>query len=580
MLKRISILIVAVSMAIIPLIHVYLLGLGIALSQPFTFWLPLLVLGFLAFYVTITFNSKLPLVLILIFSFTLHLIQFVRQPFGMVWNNDAIFGLQVVEHVLETGRWDFGYGTGSAFSYSFYPLFYVFQSIFSFTSGIPVVLIVKYSMAVLNLLTLMTLYVLVKRLFKLDNKSTNLIVLMFSLNPMFHFFNSYFHAESYAIIFYPLVLLYLLRNESYQLNKQSISVIAILMLATISMAHHLTSYIIGLSVIPVLASYIVWRKSMGRVQIYLLALVFPTLWLMFIAPTILSAHVFTFEQLLSSLVHLHIDFFSTPTASHAYYASELSLSLSWLRNMTLLSLTVTGLVRYRFNENKKSQIFRYFVVLLFLLSTIAIISLFGGIWGEAAGNRTRFLEFAYFPIAIFSGLGIGIIVQKQGIKNLFKQRASKSLFILALVILFVPPTIFNAFARFNYDPAYYPSSCDEYTVAPEQKHALGLWVQINVNSSGPTVLTGSGDYVANRYIIGYGQFQGPWYPDLFNVTLIGEPLPYLERYTLYYVVNINNLQLPDTLGRKLNEFDIQFLDAYLNNIYDNNAMSLYRTYPD
>ena len=574
---RLCTLVIALPMATIVLFHVYLTGLGVTLNQVVTFWIPILILGLLSFYGTLTSNSRFPLILILVFSFVLHMVQFVRQPPEMVWNNDAIFGLQIVEHVSETGRWDFGYGTGSALSYSFYPLFYISQSIFATISGIPPVLIVKYSMAVLNLLTLLTFYIVIRRLLDLDIKATNLITLMFSLNPMFHLFNSYFHAESYAIIFFPLVLMFLLKNESSQPSRRSIGIMGIVILATISMAHPFTSYIVAISAIPIIVLYFRSKKFASKMQLCLLTLILPSVWLMFIASTILSSHLLTLEKLLIRLVHLHIEFIPTPTAGSAYYPSEFLFALGWLRNVVLLLFGVLGL-RYTLLKKKDNPIYSYFVVALLVFSTLTFLSLFGGIWGEEAYNRTRFLEFSYFPIAIFIALGIISVLQSDVFKNRLRQKPLKLLIILALLVILVPSTIVNALATFNYDPTYSSSSCDEVLVAPEQQYALGLWVRANVNSSGASVLTGSGDYVAHRYVIGYGQFEGPFYPDLFNVTLIGKPLPYLTRYTLYYVVNIHNLQLPDTLGRKLSESDLQFLEANLNKIYNNDAASLYQTF--
>ena len=75
------------------------------------------------FYVAFTFDSKYPLVLIMVFAFTLHMLQFVRQTPDMIWSTDSIFVYQVVENILKTGRHTSGFGTGMAPVYTYYPLF-------------------------------------------------------------------------------------------------------------------------------------------------------------------------------------------------------------------------------------------------------------------------------------------------------------------------------------------------------------------------------------------------------------------------------------------------------------------------
>ena len=573
---------IALASSIIALLHVYYLRLGAFYDHYFTFWLPILIIGFLALYATLTSDTKFPLILIFIFSLTLHLIQFIRQPANMIWNPDAIYALQLVNNVIKTGHWDFGYGTDAAYAYSFYPLFYLFQLTLSLVPSFSPMLVIKYSMAILNLLTLLTFYALINGLFDLDVKSKNLIVFMFSLNPMFHAFNSYGHAESYAVIFYPLILLYVLKQRGSDRSvKRPTAAVAILLLITVSMSHHFTSYMVAFSLlVPTLLLYFISRRFFGKIQLHFLALISPLTWLMFIASYVFTTHSELLLDIASKLTFIHkfVGYIPSPAASSlTYYPSEFLMQITLLRNLMLVLFTFLGFFCY--SILKKERTYAYLKVLLLIYSGLTFFLLFIVDWSSfilMIDVRTRIVEFSFFLIAFFSSLGIILVIRKieKITPKFLKNRFMRPTLALIFVIIFVPSTIFSAFPRFMYDPTYSPILHEEFCVVPEQQYALGCWVYLHVNSYERTVFSGS--LSAHRYVIGYGLFQGSWSPEMFNVTLT--EIPEDAWNTVFFVVNEYNFRLPDRFGRKLDAPTVQFLNKDFNRIYDNDVIGLYHKF--
>ena len=574
---------IAILCSISILLNGYLLRVGKPLDSFLMFWLPLLVLGFLMFYVAFTFDSKYPLVLIMVFAFTLHMLQFVRQPPDMIWSTDSIFVYQVVENILNTGRHTFGLGTGMAPVYTFYPIFYIFLSAFSSITSLAPMFVVKYSMAILNLTTLLGFYALLG-LFKLDFKSKNLILCIFNLNPMFHFFNSYAHAESFAIIFYPLVLLYVLRqSQSKSLTKNSI--IALFFLIVVTLSHHFTSYliVIALVAVPILL-YITSKKTIIRTEILILALILPLTWLTFVSTSLFSTHLDTFANVLNSLAGIHLDVGYMGTSidtSIAQYPSVFSMQITQLRNFILVAVTFLGFLWFIRN---KERVYTYFAHLLLLTSVITFASMFLVDWTMTGSSdiRTRFIEFLFFPVSIFFALAIfkmsrkikKIIKRKTLANNSIKTKFFTLMIVLIMALIFVPSTIFNAFPRNNYDSTYSPVLSSEFSVAPEQQYALGRWVLSYSSAYEKDVFAGSSS--AHRYVIGYGR-QEKWADKIFDVSSIKSEMK--EKwlgYSLFYVVNRWNFELPDSDGRKIDDSIINYLDGNFNRIYDTEVITLYR----
>ncbi|MCJ7633470.1 hypothetical protein MUP77_13925 [Candidatus Bathyarchaeota archaeon] len=560
------------------LAHVYLLGVGVYTDQFCMFWLPIVVMGFVVFYSALHFRSRFPLILIMLLALTLHLIQFVRQPSGMAWDQASIYGLQLVNHVISTGHWTFGYGTGAAFGYSFYPMLYVFESIFSTVSSISSMTCSKFSMAFINLLTLLTFYVLVGGLFKLESRTKNLMVFIFVLNPLFHGEDSYTFTESFAIILFPLALLYVLKEKD---SNRSIAggVVAILLLLAITMSHAFTSYLVALSlVIPLSIIYLTSREFIGRKYLHILVIILPLAWLSFVAAWIFNEHanwILDIWRNLTSVQALVGYNYAPASSSIMYYPSGFSLQLALLRNFLLVAFPLIGLFWFSGIDNKKAYKHFKFLLLFFLATTVLLLYFVDWKQISAADIRDRIVAFSYFPIAFFFPLGIEVLSSKtdkfrqnrfNGNLRLIWKDVLKPIIAMMFIVVFLVPTILNAFPRFMYDTTYHPITSTEFPVAAEYQHALGSWVRLYVNSSSTDIVfTGSAS--AEKYVIGYGRFQGTWSGQL-NETELSTDLA----HSVFYVLNTFNIQLPDSNGRIVDPSTVQFLNEKFSRLYDNGVI--------
>ena len=565
------------------LTHVSLLSHNIVTDDLAFFWVPLLLMGLIAFYSVFSYNSKFPLVLILLFALSLHLIQFVRQPQGMVWNPDAIYNLQLVNHVRDTGHWDFGYGTNEAYGYSYYPLFPIFQWALSSVSSISSMLCIKYSMAVLNLVMLLAIYFLLKRAFHLDMRSVNLIILLFSFNPLFHAIDSYAHAESYAIILYPLILSLMLRQENSKgLGRVRVQAVLIFLLIAVSMSHHFTSYMVAFSLlVPTIILYLLRKDFVRNLHLNLMSIIIPLTWLTFAASFILARHFGQFLEIVSRLTSIQglVGYSYSPVSSSVtYYPTEFSMQITLLRTVLLVACAFTGLLFSSTPSNKKAH--NHFGVLLIAYGVITALLLYFVDWKGIAMKgivladvRDRIVAFSYLPISFFASLGILAIIGKapKWPKSRFLRGSAKLSLGIVFVAIITTATVFNAFPRFMYDSTYSPISSGEFPVAAEQQYALGRWTLFYVSNLSYEQTSFSGSLSAHRYVIGYGLFKGEWDNTLFNnIATISN-----DDRRIFYVVNTYNLQLPDQLGQKLNISTLVALDQGFSRLYDNGVISLF-----
>ena len=585
--KMFGLLIVLVGCSITVSLHAYLVGHGINSSLFANFWFPILTMAALVYYAVVSFDNKFPLLLIFLFALTLHLVQPIAQPTDFLWNTDGMFILQLVEHTKVTGFWTFGYGTGEALWYSFYPLLYIFLSVLSLVSFISSTVVIKYATSIVNPLVLLTLYTMLNRLFQLDVKTKNLVVFMFSLNPIFHAMGGYADAESYAMIFYPLILAQALKQStSYQVCKRAATIVAILFLVIASISHHFTSYNIAFSLLfPAIFTYLVFRTTALNVRISIMALILPLIWLSYVAYMILLTHLMGGLNILNALTSIHtVVGYVRYGSAFTNYPSEFAIQLNWIRNLALALFVLLGLITYKKSKRKAD---RHWVALLFCYSAVTFLSLAVVNWEQVkvfSDIRERIVNFAFFPLAVFSSLGMLRIsgemtpsfphnpLVKRKIKNRSRRKALIGLILAVVIVLvFVPSTIFNAFPRFSYDPTYFPFLSEEFPVAPYEHFALGRWTYLYVESSYSTVFTGS--LSAQRYVIGYGFFQGTWSDEVFNATLRGK-LFYPDD-KIFFVVNEYNMELPDRFGRKLDTPLLLVLDHRFDRIYDNGVVHLH-----
>jgi hypothetical protein len=563
------------------LIHVGLLSYGIVTSDLVFFWFPLFLMGSIGFFSVFAFKSKFPLILILLFALSLHLISFVRQPPNMIWNNDGIYYQQLVNHIQDTGHWFFGFGTGETASFSFYPFFSIFESIFSLVTSISPMLCIKYSMAFLNILTLLGIYFLLDFTFNLNAQTKNLIVLLFSFNPLFHATDSYAANESFAIIFFPIILALMLgQAKSRKLPASRVQVVLLIFLVSVSLSHHFTSYIVAFSFLaPAVILYMLRKDFVRDLRVYLLSLILPFSWLIFVASPMLVRHLDALQYILSSLAtpaKLVGYSYAPIDTSAAFYPSGASMQIALLRTVLMAAFALIGFIFSSFKSNKKA--YNHFRVLLIAYGILTVGLLYFVNWRGITAQgvvlsdiRDRVVTFAYLPISFFAAFGIEALLRKapKRPKSRFLRSAAKLVLGTVFVVILASGTIFTAFPRFIYDTAYSPITSSEFSVAPVEHYALGLWTLHFISNLPSENIVFTGSLSTLHYVIGYGLFNGTWDKTMFmNISAISMD----TSRSIFYVANSYNIGLPDQLGQKLNLSTIHFLDQSFDRIYDNGVI--------
>lgn len=592
-------LLLAVSvLAIILLTHVYLLGVGIYSDQFWTFWVPLVIMGLIVFYSALHYRSHYPLILIVLFALSLHLIQFVRQPSNMVWNPDAIYELQLVKNFIASGHWSYPSGTGEAIGYIFYPLLPIFESILPTVTSLSPLICVKYSMAFVNVLMLLTFCTLINGLFELDSLTRNLMVFFLALSPAFNGFDSYVSAESFAIILFPLLLLFIMgpRQSHFLKRRESnssivVEIVAILLLLTVTLSHHFTSYLVAFSmVVPIVLVMVVYhthaRWSIGRRNLILLAVILPIAWLIFVAGYILQRHIDLVLQIIRNLTSVQklVGYSYHPAvSSNVNYPSLLSMQLTLVYEFLIFSIPIIGAIWYK--KIREKETFKHWKFLLFSLLAVTILLSFFVNWTSisSADVRMRILAFTFFPIAFFFPLGLDVLSERASKfrRIYFKNRLQKTWkFLLKptiavmFIVVMVVPTVLTGFLRVTYDTTYQPTTISEFPVAAENQYALGTWIAFHIPPTSQTIEF-AGSSSAIIYVLGYGLFNGTWL-GISNATELSLLIPHV---TIFYVVNVYNLKMPDSLGQTVDSSTANFLNGEFSRVYDNGPIVLFEHAP-
>jgi hypothetical protein len=391
------------------------------------------------------------------------------------------------------------------------------------------------------------------------------------MNPIFHSYDSHAHYESLAIIFYPMIIFTAINiNYTKKINEWKIIFLSYILLLILSITHHFTSYMVVFSLlIPTLIFYIKEKIFISKIRFLILSTILPLFWLSYIALPALQSHSKWFIEIVNKLIFIHgfVGYVSSPAGSSStYYPSNFSIYLTIIRTLILFMLTVIG---FLWPISREKIGIKYFRALLITFSGVTFILLYLVNWSQIAVDdiRDRIVTFTYIPISLFSAVGIEKVRKKIIGLNHYRSLVNK-IFILVFIIIFLPPTIFNAFSREIYDPNYSPVLSVEYSVAPLQQYFLGNWVHQFINSK-----TGSfsGSISSNRYVIGYGFYKGLWLNDVFYLNTSS----YNDE--LYYVINMENIKLPDSSNRLITSDVLNLLEKKFEKIYDNGIIKLYKS---
>jgi len=549
----------SISLMSLALTHVYLNTLGVRLDQLLTFWVPIEVAGFMVLLAAVYTEDKWVLPLILGFAAALHLMLPVALVPDHVFGSDAIYGYQLVSQIMQTGNWVFGLGTGSAVTYSAFPMLFVFTALWSEIGTIPVPLIANYAFAIVNLTTFLTLRMLNKNLLGLSERQSNLVLFFYSLTPTIHAVDARFHYEAYAVIFFPLVLLYALKPRI----STSETVVALVSVLAITLSHYFTSYILIANAVVLLIAFGILRGARISRGILLLSILAPLAWdgngfgLSFFQRQITQVQDVLQHVKALSLTQLFGRVTAAAEAVVTNYPAPWFNQLTTIRNLVIVALSLIAIFslciapggRFRVRLARKDALTYLAATWLFSL-VFAIASYYGVAWNETflategvGAVGVRLVEFSFVQFAIFSGIGLSVLLRDLGGRlHSRKIDITRVALVILLVFIFLSSAIVQAYPRLAYDTTYTPVFSDEYRSTFQEPYYLGVWWSSAGNNSAPNnPFTGS--LALRDFIVGLGHER--WWennmtsPDVdLNSSLSGP-------FNVHYAVDLMQAQKPD-----------------------------------
>jgi hypothetical protein len=580
---------VSVSLLSVVLIHVYLNVLGVKLDQLLTFWAPLEVAGFIVLLAAFHTEDKWVFPLILVFAAALHLLLPMALVPDYVYGSDAIYGYQLVTQIMQKGNWVFGLGTGSTVTYSAFPMLFVFTALWSGIGTIPVPLIANYAIAVVNLTTFLTLRMLNKNLLGLSERQSNLILFFYSLTPTINAVDARFHYEAYAVIFFPLVLLYALKPRI----STSETVVALVSVLAITLSHYFTSYILIANAVVLLIAFGILRGARISRGLLLLSILAPLAWdgtgfgFFFFEKQIsqiqdVLQHVRTLDlsQLFGKVV-------AGTQAVVTNYPAPWFNQLATIRNLVIVVLSLIAIFslciapggRFRVRLARK-DVFTYLAATWLFSLLFALAAYYGVAWNdtflatEGTGSfSNRVVEFSFFQFAIFCGIGLSVLLGEIGTKlHARKLNIAKLTLVSLLVFIFLSSAVVQAYPRVAYDSTYTPVFYDEYRSTFQEPYYLGVWWSSAGNNTAPnSPFTGS--LMLRDFIRGFGD--EVWWennmtsPDVDLNSSLSAP------FSVHYAVDLTQLQKPDhTENVTLSPQLVSSQNSHLNTIFSTGRLEI------
>lgn len=186
------------------------------------------------------FNGKINYKIILVEIFIICLVSMLLFQLGYsgLRGLDSYFDYDLLKLILIEGNFELGGQEGGLNAVSGWPILHIFSSILSLFSNINTLSIAKFFPSFLSSLIIFPLFLLVFKIYS-DRKIALLACLIFSTIPKFISFESLFIRESIALFMmvFGFYLIYQSRNDKKFLF------IFILIIPTIILAHHFTSFL-------------------------------------------------------------------------------------------------------------------------------------------------------------------------------------------------------------------------------------------------------------------------------------------------------------------------------------------------
>ena len=563
-------------------VHIYLLNFGVDLDQVVTFWLPLEVAAFLVLFATISWDDNWVLCLILVFAATLHMVNPLRVGPNYPSGEDATYGYQLVTQIMRSGAWVTGVGTGSAgTTYSYFPMMFVFTALWSGIGSIPATIITNYAFPAVNLTALLSVLMLAKSI-GLSKKEANIILFLYSLTPTIHTIESVFHYEAYAVVFFPIALLYTLKPR-ISMAERTVALFCILAVAS---SHFFTALDLALYCIVLAFTYLMFRGERVNLDLAFLSVVIPLAWNAAVASSYFQRQVLSTLDILKHssniLTLLSRVSLGTGQLGGNFYAASWLAQIATARNVIIVGFSLIAILGLCFRIGrsgiriKRKDALTYVAVIWFFALAFNGTAYFGVNWGQTSlglgpSAAARITVFSFIPFAIFCGLGLYLVLGSlerriQGNKMLFV----KGFLCIVLIVIFATSAVVQAYSRGFYDSTYQQIYYDEYITLQQSTFLepiyLGTWWSVaNNHTSSNDPMAGSNGL---RYFVEAYGYQG-WWVDNVSSPYVDPNSKLSSSFIVYYAFDELNVQLPDHLyNATLSPNFISSNDTKLNTIFN------------
>jgi hypothetical protein len=533
---------------------------------------PYLIVVLITAYMTLTKKGKLPIIFIIGTALILHSIAVVREPAGINWGKDSNHDFQIAKLGLSTGSFDFGNPNLHSHSYdqSFYPGLEFLTSALNLVGNIPLSALYNYTFVVLNLLTLVFFFFLLRRILK-NSMTVNIALFLYALCPLFNSFDSSTLHESLAIILFPLVLSFFLLESNAIRNLKKTFFIAASSACLIAITNEFTTYVLTFSAVVLTGSYlfigkIKKQKIATSENIYkvLLAGVCVSalfIWLFSVATYYVKLHSGLIDRILLELTgNAVITGNVSPPSSLPIFQTY--LTYAGLGTLLLLSLfgVYTIMRRQRTTYIKNSN---YFVLAVWWLVSIGLLVVFEVVpWSSFGESPIRFrsVEFSYFGITAIAAIAFERLIQG-GSNWVKKVNLKKTVYLpsILLIALIAIPTIYVGFPRIFYDNQ---PPVDMGNLNPVQAYHASNWL---ARYSPSTLISGTQD--GEVWISGVAGIR-------FSYDGLIVAITYKTVTTDTYYVNLANILIPDPTGETLGQDNYTWLCSSFSKVYDNGGTTV------
>jgi len=482
---------------------------------------------------------------------------------GFPGASDSSFNLQLSNLIYEKGKLEFGIGFERIADYSYYPALNIWSVILSKITEIELVSIARLIFPIISCSLILIYYYLIIK-FIISKEHAIIASLILTLVPTFIFFESGYVKESYALIFYS-ILLYIMFNLFKKIRIRQLTVITFIITFAITFTHHWASYnwIITIFIIwifPLTYSHIlsaIKKNVLITNNFYRIGFIFITSILIF------SWNLFVAYIIFKNQINLMSSFIIRESSE--IFRPSMKLLSNEEKFIVYTSYTVLafyGVIGFISDIFKRSKTINEIILdLWFGFCAIYIVSLTFLLpnnynWAAISQRGWIFAFFGLSPI-IAKGILLGTDTIRSG-KNTKLIRCRLLILLLPLIsaVLLAPLEIRKPWVNANAD-SYYITT---------------IWIK--QNSHNRIIAT---DIFIWNVMVPYGQFR--YYVESSPYTLdtkrfvalayVRDNFNLIKNYWKTFVFNKNVNELFDILA------DSSMFDGYYNKVYDTRSLSVY-----